>query len=80
LLIEVPDAAGGGTEVSATEPLRPIDDALGGVCDADGEGLAGEPERLVDVVAVAPCLAVLSGRGRDFEHDDGALLRCGLRR
>ena len=40
MLIEVPDAAGGGTEVSATEPLRPIDDALGGVCDADGEGLS----------------------------------------
>jgi hypothetical protein len=48
------------------------------VGDAGPEGLAGEPERLIDPVAVAPGRAVLPGGGRDFEHDDGALLGGGL--
>jgi hypothetical protein len=79
LVIEVPDVARGGSGVLAAEPPRPVDDALGGVGDADPEGLAGEPERLIDPVAVAPGRAVLAGGGRDFEHDDRALLGGGLR-
>jgi hypothetical protein len=49
------------------------------VSPANGQGFAGEPERLVDPVAVAPGSAVLPGSGRDFEHDDGTLLGGGLR-
>jgi hypothetical protein len=41
LVIEVPDIAGGWAGVLAAEPPRSVDDALGGVGDADPEGFAG---------------------------------------
>jgi hypothetical protein len=48
-----------GYEQGAGEP-----GAGAGVGDADRGGLAGEPERLIDPVAVAPGRAVLPGGGQ----------------
>src|SRR5713226_404552 len=79
LLVKLAHITGSRTAVLTAETAGPFDDALRRVCDTDSQTLAGQPERLIDSVAIFPVHSVLTGCSSDLKHDDRPLLGGWLR-